>query len=325
MSETAPLWVTAVSGSIAGFSQDILLHPMDTIRARLQCKTTGPQRPITAFLEVARETMSGPSGARGLYRGFSSVLFFCLPTNALYFGGYSFWRQRLLKVYNRGVAADLNIGERAFIDLGAGFGAELTSVAMWTPYDVLKQRLQVHDEDRHGAGHITADNKRLINTCRQIYRTEGVAGFYRGLLTGIAVWGPYSAIFFASYEALKISKNHSDGSSSGSTRGSQKLHPDSARHNNIVELSELACGVLAGACAAIATQPLDCVKTRFQTASLSSSLPRLTVLSVFIKLVNTEGTGALFRGTMGRVLWLAPGSGLTIFVFETACAAITGR
>ena len=332
MSDTSPLWVTAVSGSVAGLAQDLLLHPVDTIRARLQVKSSGPTSPLRAFVEVARDTVRGPAGIRGLYRGFTSVMLFCVPTNAVYFGGYSFWRQRLLQWYGGGskrggssADLDLSLAERGLIDLGAGFGAELMSASLWTPYDVIKQQLQVSDGTSSSAGGApTADHRRLVNLCRDIYARDGVPGFFRGIFTGVAVWGPYSAIFFSSYEAFKRGiVSPGDGDSGGNSGGG------GGGRASIVEWRELLCGVCAGGVAAVATQPLDCVKTRLQTqgsgaAGVGVAPPgkRLGAGGIFLQTVRREGAGALFRGTLGRVLWLAPGSGLTIFVFEATCAAI---
>ena len=96
----------------------------------------------------------------------------------------------------------------------------------------------------------------------------------------------------------------------------------------MIDGGELAAGVVAGGAGALITQPLDCVKTRIQvgrqrlsnvvdggrSGSGSGSLRAMDVLRDILK---EEGATALFRGSAARVLWLAPGCGVTIAVFES--------
>ena len=44
--------------------------------------------------------------------------------------------------------------------------------------------------------------------------------------------------------------------------------------------------------------------------------------SVLQNIVKNEGAHALFRGTGARVLWLVPGGGITLCVFEAVMGAV---
>ena len=228
---------------------------------------------------------------------------------------------------------------------------------MWTPYDVLKQRMQVH-EQRAGGERGTPRAPSIVTLASQIYRTSGVKGFYVGLWAGVAVWGPYSAVFFSSYEmmrdvlaenrvALGMDQGLSGGGSDGNVvqpsndaavvhdmAGSGATGGDAAGNDHLGNAhdvssrapkdgptstpEELLCGVLAGAVAAAFTQPIDCIKTRYQ---VNCGGEGATIFSTTAQVMR-EGRGALFRGTAARVIWLAPGSGMTITIFEAVQRAL---
>ena len=62
----------AAAGAAAGFCSDIMLHPFDTMRARLNTTSAGlATDPVRAFISVAREGR--------LYRGVGVTLAFAAP------------------------------------------------------------------------------------------------------------------------------------------------------------------------------------------------------------------------------------------------------
>ena len=72
----------ALAGAVAGAFSDSILHPLDTLRARLNARNSSEVsgHPIRAFLAVAREGR--------VYQGFSATLSFAAPAYALFFGAY---------------------------------------------------------------------------------------------------------------------------------------------------------------------------------------------------------------------------------------------
>ena len=353
-------WHEPAAGAVAGFVQDALMHPLDTMRARLDTMVSSPaarqasksssglsstsggtsgrlpvravnltagQGPISAFFSTVRATLQA-EGVRGLYGGYGVALLCSAPANAVYFGGY--------KVFQRALVGDDDeqqgdvAGPPSFrVAMTAGLGAEIFAGLLWTPLDVVKQRLQVAP-----VGTTTASVVREV-----VGGPGGARGLWKGYFGGIAVWGPFSATYFAVYETLKAKWG----------RGSQ-LDPAAPAEMGL-DPGELAAGIVAGGCGAVVTQPLDCVKTRLQvgrqalstvavaapvsgssnaSSSLASSAsaapPGGTVavvggrepgfLDIFRTVLREEGTPALMRGGAARAFWLAPGCGITIAVFE---------
>ncbi|EOD24647.1 mitochondrial carrier protein [Emiliania huxleyi CCMP1516] len=266
-----------VGGMAAGLVQDALLHPLDVLRARLDTGVSSATarsaaNPATA-LWCEAQSVAAVDGMRGLYRGYTLCLAASAPANALYFGSFKASQRAL---------GDTSV-PAAGRDFIAGLSAECVASLLWTPLDVLKQRMQVGPTDLGTLG-ATRD------ACR-----VGVVGLWRGYFAGLAVWGPFSASYFAMYEGLRRAMGSGDGATEASARQS------------------IPAGLGAGAAAALLTQPLDCAKTRIQVGAVPRNLG---LLSVMRRVYVQEGAESLWRGGAARTLWLTPGCAITITVFE---------
>lgn len=71
--------------------------------------------------------------------------------------------------------------------------------------------------------------------------------------------------------------------------------------------------ILAGSTAAFFTTPLDVIKTRLQAYGGSNEK---TIAQTYKHIVTTEGTTALFKGCLPRVLIMSPLFGITLTVYE---------
>lgn len=203
----------------------------------------------------------------------------------------------------------------------AGFGAETLALVMYTPLDVAKQRLQV-----------SPVGTTVGSMARALLRERGVAGLWSGYMAGLAVWGPYSAIYFGVYEAVKqaVRGRKNDGTNYKKTRRvGENGHGNKSSGGVVFSPIEFVAGLTGGAAGAVATQPLDCVKTRMQvgaqevSAVLGQGDHRRRVVPAgwglvrtFRMIVTEEGAAVLWRGAAARALHLAPGAGITISLFE---------
>lgn len=281
------------AGLTAGAAQDALLHPLDTLRARLNAAphhTSANASPLTALAAEALALMRA-DGLRGLYRGYAVALLGCGPANALYFSTYHASRRRLH-------GADAHEGSAsAARDALAGLSAEVVANCVYTPVDVVKQRMQV----ARGELHFT---QALCETCAY----GGVSSLWRGYGAGVALWGPFSAAYFAMYESLKGVVGRRVAAEGRGQRRSE---------HTIAMIS----GFVAGGAAAVLTQPLDCAKTRIQVGLAPTSAG---FIEVVLFVWRREGFSALMRGSAARALYLASGCSLAITVFEAASKALGG-
>ena len=289
--------VELVGGLAAGLSKDALLHPIDTLRARLDVTVARSvsSSPLAATVNELRSVIAA-DGFAGLYRGYTLCLLGSTPASALYFGSYHAMRRVL--------SGDDNVhGSSPWRDAGAGAGAEVIASLLFTPLDVLKQRMQVAPV---GTG--VADVVR--GACAGI----GAGGLWRGYFAGITVWAPYSAAYFSAYEAFRDALR-SVGSGGEGGEGANAAQSASA-------------GAAAGGVAALVTQPLDCAKTRIQVgqAGQVGKVPGpVEIFTVVRQVWLDEGASALARGGLARMMWLAPASAVTITVFESVAAALHAR
>ena len=111
----------------------------------------------------------------------------------------------------------------------------------------------------------------------------------------LAVFGPYSMIYFVVYERLR------------------QLVAISQKRT-VSELTTpvtFACAASAAGVSAAVTTPLDVVKTRLQTQQRYRS-----GLHAFLSILREEGPMTLTRGLSSRVIWIMPGTAVTMTAFE---------
>ncbi|XP_022152346.1 nicotinamide adenine dinucleotide transporter 1, chloroplastic [Momordica charantia] len=157
---------------------------------------------------------------------------------------------------------------------GAGAAAGAIAATFVCPLDVIKTRLQVHGLPSGQRG-----GSIIITSLQDIMRSEGFRGMYRGLSPTIVALLPNWAVYFTVYEHLK-GLLHSDGDNGQLSFGANMV---------------AAAG--AGACTAIATNPLWVVKTRLQTQGMRPGVvPYTGMVSAFTRIIQEEGIRGLYSG-----------------------------
>jgi len=183
--------------------------------------------------------------------------------------------------------------------------ADVCGAVIWTPMDVVKQRLQVQRSNLKTEGMGTEPQgvryKGSFHALSTILREEGPLGLYRGFFTALATYGPLVGIYFATYEKLKLTI---------------------AKSRNYASVQELpfyyhlVSGASAGAFAAAVTCPMDVVKTRIQVFSRDNPEEYSNAYRAVKTIVQKEGIRAFSKGLGARILWIAPGNAITISAYE---------
>jgi solute carrier family 25 (mitochondrial carnitine/acylcarnitine transporter), member 20/29 len=126
-------------------------------------------------------------GIRNLYKGFTATLMRDVPAKAGYFGTYEY-----LKKEFRQNNIELNAAVTIF--MGGVSGIVNWIIAM--PFDVAKSRYQTAPDGVY---------KNLSHVYRNLFKTEGIFGFYKGLSPVMLRAFPANAACFLGYETtLKI-------------------------------------------------------------------------------------------------------------------------
>ena len=201
--------------------------------------------------------------------------------------------------------------------LTAGALARAISATLVTPLELLRTRLQA--SSALSSADSFSGNLRAL---RSQVHADGITVLWRGL--GSTLWRdvPFSALYFAGYEAMKRAMT-GGGLGEGHAKG----------HGEEFTIAFIS-GATSGTIAAVATHPFDLVKTRLQAArstpnsssnSASASfrqagragraMPTSTT-AIVRSIYAAEGVQGLFRGLSPRVAKVAPACGVMIASFE---------
>ncbi|ORX52402.1 mitochondrial carrier [Hesseltinella vesiculosa] len=165
MERQATLKQALVSGAVAGLTVDVLLHPLDTLKTRMQAH--GFQ----------------PAGLyRGVYSGLLATTFGSAPNASLFFVTYEAVK-RLLYPWT---------DSRAMVHMIAASCGEMTACTVRVPTEVIKQRLQ------------TGQFPTTSTAVKYVLQTEGILGFFRGFSSTVAREIPFTCIQFPLYEYFKV-------------------------------------------------------------------------------------------------------------------------
>lgn len=180
----------------SGVAIRTLLYPVTLIRTRLQVQKQSDMYKglCDAFIKVSKQ-----EGFRGLYKGVWINQLNVIP-QMMYITIYENCRQTM--------KAHTNIDNTKLIAFVSGGCASLVNQTFVVPVDVVSQHLQMHGTSRIGQ-HLdpivvseTAMNSRgglVVSIVKEIYRKQGLKGFYRGYFSSVMSYGSQSAIWWSLY------------------------------------------------------------------------------------------------------------------------------
>ncbi|XP_053521559.1 mitochondrial glutamate carrier 2 isoform X2 [Artibeus jamaicensis] len=282
-----------VNGGVAGLVGVTCVFPIDLAKTRLQNQHgTDTYRGMTdCLVKTARA-----EGFLGMYRGAAVNLALVTPEKAIKLVANDFLRQLLL---GDGMQRNLKM------EMLAGCGAGMCQVVVTCPMEMLK--IQLQDAGRLAAGAQGSDSahsslstqKRPSATliARELLRTQGPAGLYKGLGATLLRDIPFSVIYFPLFANL----NHLGVS---------------LRTGKASFVHSFVSGCVAGSVAAVAVTPLDVLKTRIQTLQRGLGEDSYSGIRDCARKVWTqEGPSAFLKGAGCRALVIAPLFGIAQGVY----------
>jgi solute carrier family 25 phosphate transporter 23/24/25/41 len=165
-----------------------IAYPLDVIRTRLttETKQNRPYRTIRRAIVLIQQE----EGARGFYSGLPLTLLAVIPCTALSFTAY----ESLRDFFEDKLGRNLHPHET----LGCGAASAMTASFFLFPVDLVRRQMQMvglHGRDPMYSGSFDA--------VRHVYKSGGLAGFYRGLPAELIKVTPNMAITFMVYEKIK--------------------------------------------------------------------------------------------------------------------------
>nr|XP_027090720.1 mitoferrin-like isoform X1 [Coffea arabica] len=275
-------WQFMVSGSVAGMVEHMAMFPVDTIKTQMQAMGSCPMK--SASISQAVRSILKSEGPAGLYRGIAAMGIGAGPAHAVYFSVYETCKKAL-----SGGKENNPLAHAA-----SGVFATVASDAVFTPMDMVKQRLQLNSSPYGG----------VLDCVKRVLREEGIGAFYASYKTTVVMNAPYTAVHFAIYEAAK--------------RALMEVSPDSVSDERWVV--HATAGAAAGASAAALTTPLDVVKTQLQCQGVCGCDRFVTgsIRDVLRTIAEKDGYRGLVRGWLPRMLFHAPAAAICWSTYESA-------
>ncbi|XP_062403024.1 mitochondrial glutamate carrier 1 [Sardina pilchardus] len=284
-----------INGGIAGIVGVTCVFPIDLAKTRLQNQQNG-SRLYTSMSDCLIKTIRS-EGYFGMYRGAAVNLTLVTPEKAIKLAANDFFRQYLSKD-----------GKLTLVkEMLAGCGAGTCQVIVTTPMEMLKIQLQ-------DAGRIAAQRKLMPETVapggpvevksptamqitRELLRSKGIAGLYKGLGATLLRDVPFSMVYFPLFANL-------NNLGKGGVEGPAPFYVS------------FVSGCIAGSTAAVAVNPVDVVKTRLQSLNRGSTEDTYSGVSDCVsKILRNEGPGAFLKGAYCRALVIAPLFGIAQVVY----------
>ncbi|RWW82778.1 hypothetical protein BHE74_00008735 [Ensete ventricosum] len=276
-------WQFMLAGSVAGVVEHTAMFPVDTLKTRMQAGSPACHRPLE--LRQAIRSVVRAEGARGLYRGLGAMSLGAGPAHAVYFSVYEISKKSLSRDNPNNPVAHA----------ASGVLATVASDAVFTPMDTVKQRLQLKSSPYKGVADCTS----------RVLREEGIRAFFASYRTTVVMNAPYTAVHFATYEAVK--------------RGMTEVSPENENASDERLVVHATAGAAAGALAAAVTTPLDVVKTQLQCQQGVCGCDRFSSSStseVIRAILRRDGYAGLMRGWKPRMLFHAPAAAICWSTYE---------
>ncbi|CAM0951580.1 unnamed protein product [Alopecurus aequalis] len=279
------------------------LYPAVVLKTRLQVAPEPPPAHAAAAAgaraagaglppsaAAAATTILRREGPLAFYRGFATSLAGTVPARALYMGALEATRSAV-------GPAMLSLGApepaaSAVAGAAAGLTAAVAAQVVWTPVDVISQRLMVQGNpcpaSRYHGG---------LDAFRKIVASDGLRGLYRGFGMSILTYAPSNAVWWATYSLSQKTIWSGIGRSLcqygvgvqeiDDGDGDISLEPN---YKTLMVVQGVSAATAGGA-AAVVTMPLDTIKTRMQVMDGPITIGRTVRM-----LIKEGGWGACYRG-----------------------------
>ncbi|KAI6671626.1 hypothetical protein NL676_006511 [Syzygium grande] len=169
--------ICAVGGVLSAGTTHLVVTPLDVLKVNMQLYPIKYNSIHSCFTSLLRE--QGPSA---FWRGWATKFFGYGAQGGCRFGLYEYFKQ---------VYSDILVGSnRSLIFFLSSASAEAFANVALCPFEAVKIRVQARPHFAKG----------LVDGFPKVYASEGLLGFYRGLLP---LWGrnlPFSMVMFSTFE-----------------------------------------------------------------------------------------------------------------------------
>ncbi|XP_018497762.1 mitochondrial ornithine transporter 1 [Galendromus occidentalis] len=273
--------ISLAAGTAGGTANVVVGQPLDTVKVKMQAY---PEL-YPSTLQCFSKTLRQDGVVRGLYAGTLPALAANIAENSVLFCAYGLCQKLVQQVSGVNKINDLTPLQNAT----AGFFAAFFSSLTLCPTELVKCRLQALRETSQCSG------TSAFQLTGDIWRQEGLRGFFRGLTPTFVREMPGYFFFFGGYELSR-----------------SLLAPPNVAKDDIGPIKTIIAGGIGGTCLWVSIFPADVIKSRMQISRKSKQ----SALNVLREIIRHEGVLALYNGLLPTVLRTFPASGALFLAVE---------
>jgi solute carrier family 25 citrate transporter 1 len=268
---TPPI-VSLLSGGIAGGVEGAATYPFEFAKTRVQLHNEAklPRNPFRIVIQVYQQ-----EGLRALYKGCGALVVGSVAKDAVRFASFD----SIKNAFRDEKTGVLSPGRNMLAGMAAGVAASIFAV---TPTERIKTALI--DDARSTKSYTSA-----VHCIRTIFKEDGIIGLYRGFIGTTLKQASATSFRMGSYNIIKDFEVVRD-----------------IPQNTVINFAN---GSVAGVVTTLATQPFDTIKTRSQSAKVT------TTTQAIASIIKDGGVRGFWRGTVMRLSRTVLSGGL---LFTTA-------
>ena len=164
----------------------LVVNPLTVIKTRFEVVGSDDHQSIAGQMK----SIYKKAGIQGFYKGILTTIMRDVPYSGLQYSSYRFCMDSWAKY----IGPDKNAYDSPLVVSVAGAVSAVFAVLMTYPFDNIRVRVQTHDMN---------ENVGLVKVASDIYRQEGLRGFYLGYLPRLMKKGTSSALSWVVYEKLR--------------------------------------------------------------------------------------------------------------------------
>ncbi|PHH61282.1 hypothetical protein CDD81_512 [Ophiocordyceps australis] len=289
-------------GSVAGIVGKYIEYPFDTVKVRLQSQPDNMPLRYQGPLDCFRQSIRS-DGFLSLYRGISAPLVGAAAENSTLFLFEGLGREAL---YRTGLCSrDQRIPLLGLYATGA-FAGLFTSFVL-TPIELVKCRIQAPQGAQSGC----SQPLRPLPVIRDVYRHEGLKGFWHGQLGTLIRESGGGAAWFGAKEtvtALFYKRK--------TQTASNQAEVDHLLSLPLPLWQQAVAGAAAGVSYNFLFFPADTIKSRMQTSPVGGSGAKRSFMAEGSALWRQYGIRGMYRGCGITCLRSAPSSAFIFMVYD---------
>ena len=312
------------AGTMSTICVRTLLAPLERLKTEYLFNNSKEALFVTSKIVFKNE------GVIGFWKGNLVNIVRTAPFKAINFSAFDTVRTAITKTFD---VKENTVADEISLSLSGAFACG-TAVTICYPMDVVRTRLVV----RGG----TQKYKNIFSCVRILYKEEGLASFYRGILPAMAQMTPNAAVYYSVYNSLKQyrltqMKHEEEEKEKKKRKKRESSKKRNAKDDNMGGLNKrtiepqymMLFGMAAGIASESFTFPLEVARRRIQmntgrvvAKDIFGSKELKMMLEVTQKVLRENGFRGLYAGLAPSVLQVLPSAALGYYCYESFKLAV---